>query len=62
MNEWFEMVQCGTIDYLVEQIWLCRYPGPEIFACNSGNEFLFHALNNYLIQQEYIIKPMCATM
>ena len=46
---WLEIVQYNnkedaTIENLVEQTWLCRYPRPKIITYDRGNEFLGHAL------------------
>ena len=52
---WFEIVsyndkQAATIENLVGQTWLCRYPCQTIITYKSGNEFLGHALKNELIE------------
>ena len=46
---WYNYKQADTIDNLVEQIWLCRYPRSTIIMYNCGNELLGHAFKNDLI-------------
>ena len=63
---WFEIVQyndkqAATIENLIEQKWLFRYPPPTIIMYYRGNEFLGHAFNNNLIKTEYGIKTKCKT-
>ena len=62
----FEIMQykekhVDTIENLVEQAWLCRYPRYTIIMNNLGNEFPGHSFEKNLIKNEYKIKPKCAT-
>ena len=63
---WFEIVQyndkqASTIENLVEQTRLCKYPRLTIITYYRGNEFLGHAFKNDLIETECGIKSKCAT-
>ena len=63
---WFEILKyndkhAATIENLVDQTWLCRYPRPTRIIYDRGNEFLGHALKNDLIEKEHGIKANCAT-
>ena len=54
---WFEILKykdkrTATIENLVDQTWLCRYPSPTIFTYDYGNEFLGNSFKNYLYENK----------
>ena len=53
--------QAATIENVVEQTWLCRYPRPKIITYDRVNKFMGHAFKNNLIETEYVVKSKCAT-
>ena len=58
---WFEIVQyndkqAATIENLVDQTWLCRYPRLKIIIYVRVNELLGRVFKNYLIEKECGIK------
>ena len=55
-NGWIEILKyngkhAATLENLVEQTWLCRYPRLPIITCNRGNELLGHVFKNDLIER-----------
>ena len=49
--------KADTIENLVHQMWLSIYHRPTRIRYDSGNEFLSYAFKNYLIKDNYGIKP-----
>ena len=66
ITRWFKIIQyndkqAATIENIVEQSWLYRYPRPEIITYDWGGKFLGGALKKNLIKNDYIIKAKCET-
>ena len=63
---WFEIAQYDdkksmTVANIVEQVWLSRYPRPDICTVDRGGEFIGQGFKNELMKKEYGIKVKMAT-
>ena len=43
---WYNNKQSATIENLVKQTWLCRYPRPKKITYDHRNEFVGNAFKN----------------
>ena len=54
---WFEIVEYSnkraiTIANLVEQVWLSRYPWPQVINYDQGSEFIGHEFKT-MVEKDY---------